>query len=101
MPTKFSKCDECHYLKCLPLDHMINDDYKNLLEIESTLIKKGIPREICIKIIRINHPLKKCTFCNRNKLCPSHFERAKYYANYYRKDLSGAMCDSCCWFEVS
>jgi hypothetical protein len=87
MPTKFYKCDECY------------EDSKNLLEIEQLLLKMKIPRELCTKIISFNFPLKLCTCCNKTKLCPEHYIRAKHYGNYYRRNE--IMCDACCWWEVS
>ena len=44
-----------------------------------------IPKELCIKIISFNFPIKICTCCNKTKLCPEHYNRAEHYGNYYEE----------------
>jgi len=99
MPTEFTKCDECNYIRCLGIDHRLNKDYKDTKEAFDILSIK-LPLELVYKIILLsNSNINICNYCNKTKLCINHYERAIKYGNYYRG--RGAMCDSCCWFEVS
>ena len=41
----------------------------------------------------------KCHSCN-GSLCEDHYDRAHYWGYYYKKCVY-AMCDNCCWFEIT
>ena len=99
MPTEFTKCDECNYIKSLGIKHKFNIDYKNSFEIFNILSTK-LPNELVFKImLQSNSKIKMCDYCNNTKLCEQHYKRAIKFGEHYRG--AGAMCDSCCWWEVT
>ena len=106
MPTEFTDCDECNYLDWLDINHKFNVRHKKDLEVNDTLLKQGFPDNVCQKIIKESHTLITCEQCiinfkynKPNKLCKYHYERAKKNGINYNK--KSAMCDRCCWHEVS
>lgn len=101
MPTEFSECDECNFIKCLPIDHKYNKDYVDTLEIVDIFRQVNIPPELALIIIRKTNEYSTCDCCNKTKLCQKHKDRAIHYGNYYRHLSNYAMCNSCCWWEVT
>lgn len=99
MPTEFTTCDECNYIKCLGIDHNLNEDYKQTLEIFN-ILSTNLPNELVFKIILMsNQNITNCDYCHKTQLCEKHYNRAIHWGKHYRG--SGAMCDSCCWWEVT
>ena len=47
-----------------------------------------------------NLDFKTCSRCNR-KLCNVHYERAVKHGKENGYGETYAMCDQCCWFEIS
>ena len=100
MPTIFSKCIDCNYIDTLPIDHKLNAKYNTHYKIMKLLEEKGLPREIAIKIIKMNKKYGICSRCNE-RLCNSHYIRAAFWGKHYHG--YGSLCDSCscCWWEIS
>ena len=105
MPTEYTNCDECNYLYWLSLDHEKNKQHKKNVELEKTLIEIGFPTNLVKKIIKYSHEVKPCDYCKKatdriDMLCEEHYQRALRNGFHYRKEYK-AMCNKCCWFEVS
>lgn len=99
MPTKFSNCEECNLIKFLDIDHKLNILYKNDLE-TFHILNHFLPPELSLIIIRKSKNYKECNQCNKN-LCLAHYHRALEHGSYYRKCNSFALCDQCCWWEIT
>jgi len=98
MPTEYSECYECNKVEHLEkIKPGINDLYKEHKKIASYI---NLPQEIREIIMKYVNTTKLCTCCKQTKLCDTHYKRAQYYHKYYRRE-EGAMCDMCCWWEVS
>ena len=108
MPTQFSDCDECYYDNGIEKNKHIIPNYKllcklnnenkeRLISLEETT---NLPRELCIKILKLSSKFTNCSYCN-TKLCLHHAECAKRWAKHYRNDDNKYMCNQCCWWEVS
>jgi len=85
---KYNKCVECIEF------HEINNfiTYDELFKI---LLSKGMPPEICYKIIELSVDYNYCSFCEI-KLCDYHSIYAKYYLKYYKGYDNGYICNKCC-----
>jgi hypothetical protein len=104
MPTLYTDCKECNYSNVLHNvlgnnDILVINHYNNV-EIEKILINKGLPNKICKQIIKMYHTLRPCIFC-KTKLCDTHYNRGNHNLKYYKGVTNGAMCDKCCWWEVT
>lgn len=104
MPTLYTDCDECNYSDRLHRilgnnNSLVTNHYKNI-NILNSLIKLGIPKELCEKIVKMSNTLRTCSLCTR-KLCDYHYDIGTKNLNYYRGYDNGSMCDKCCWFEVT
>ena len=100
MPTCFSKCKECSFIECLGLDHVHNKNYKNNLETLQIFKNLGLPTELGIIIIKKTYEYTNCNCCGII-LCQNHYLRALKYGRHYRHLESYAMCDQCCWNEIT
>lgn len=97
MPTIFSNCKECCFIEVLGLDNNINNLYLDDLK-KCQIINKKLPNELAIKIIKMSKSYNHCGRCNI-KLCNNHFNRAIKWGEYY--NTNGALCNQCCWWEIS
>lgn len=97
MPTIFSKCTECFYLKTSPLDSDLNKYYKKDYDRMKVLQECGLPIEIASKIIEMTKNYYECDFCDDSVLCDAHRERSYRYASSW-PDIK---CDKCCWNDYT
>ena len=98
MPTIFCGCDECSFLDDFPIDHKFNRLYKKDKEIYEAFLDCGFPDIVALNIIKQKNTLKSCDYCQytKVKLCEEHYNRALKYGQNGK-----AMCDKCCWNEIS
>tara|TARA_B100001093_G_scaffold478346_1_gene506432 strand:- start:149 stop:448 length:300 start_codon:yes stop_codon:yes gene_type:complete len=99
MPTKFSNCDECNFIKFLDINNRLNIYYKNDLEIFN-ILNHFLPPELSLIIIKKSKDYNSCGQCNKN-LCINHYNRALEHGVYYRHTPNFALCDQCCWWEIT
>ena len=103
MPTIFCDCEECNYLEQFSIDHKFNRLYKKDKEIYEAFLDCGFPDIVALNIIKQKNTLKSCDYCQytKVKLCEEHYNRALKYGKNYRGQNGKAMCDKCCWNELS
>jgi hypothetical protein len=103
MPTKFCDCDECNYLDQFPIDHKLNKNYKRDIDVYNTMLDSGFTDLVIFNIIKKKNSLKLCHYCQdtKIKLCQDHYNRALKNGIQYRGQNGKAMCDKCCWDEIS
>ena len=70
MPHLFSDCDECNYFDYVSLDHKINSDYRNDLEI-CNILRLRLPSELAIVIIKLSKKIYGRIFFKNKALCVS------------------------------
>ena len=107
MPTVYSKCDECNDLSFIPNNLIMkitkgNYMHGNHLYIAQILKQKGLPEELCIKILLLVNECVKCDGINcKSMLCNYHSKVAYDNGNYYLRINNTMMCDSFCWNYIS
>ena len=106
MPTIYTNCEECMYddniekFKHIKNFNILRNLHYENIEKEKILMVMGLPKELCEIIIKFSHTTNKCDNCNKTILCDTHYKRARQHGNYY-KGLDVAMCNDCCWLEVT
>jgi hypothetical protein len=98
MPTEFTKCSECSYVRGLGLNDSINKNFKRDLDKFQALIEGGMDEEKALNKIIKNNKVVPCSYChtytkNVALLCEKHVERYKIHA--LENGLSGGICDQC------
>ena len=98
MPTPFTKCSECSYVRGLGLDSSINKNFKSDLDKFKALIEGGMDEEKALKQIIKNNKVVPCSYCqiyttNPALLCENHVKRYKLTA--LENGLKGGVCDHC------
>jgi hypothetical protein len=98
MKHKKVKCGECNFFSSLKIKHNLKSDYNSerKIVIRNILLKKGLPLEICDKILNYYNKIsnKTCSVC-KNNLCVKHEEKAINNAKIHNK--KGLLCGSCSW----
>ena len=103
MPNIFTNCIECTHLD---IDVFLNNqynqpiqfrsEYNKALEICTIINKKGLPNELCIKIVQSMYSLDsgQCDCCLK-PLCLYHLKKANDNGHYYHfRNLN--LCNICC-----
>ena len=98
MPTPFTKCSECSYVRGLGLDSSINKNFKSDLDKFKALIEGGMDEEKALKQIKKNNKVVPCSYCQTYPtkpalLCEEHVKRYKLTA--LENGLKGGVCDHC------